>query len=58
MVYGPDIATVEWPLSEIVDVDHHQRTNRQFRFVDFWGVLGQIRIRAPVAKAVARAVAV
>ena len=54
MVYGPAIVTVERPFIKIVDVSYHQEDESAIQLCRFWGVLEEIRTRAPVGKAVVR----
>jgi hypothetical protein len=54
MLYRPVVATVERPFIKIVDVDYHQKDESAIQVCRFWGVLDEIRNRAPVAKAVVR----
>jgi hypothetical protein len=54
MIYSPAIATIERLFIKIVDVDYHQKDKSAIQIYRFWGVLGEIRPRAPVAKAEGR----
>ena len=54
MVYGRAIAIPERPFIKIVDVDYHQKDESALQLCRFWGILKEIRTRAPVAKAVVR----